>query len=104
MIIISLFCLSNKVFGAPKTYVYKKIHNRSYSLNPLCPKICFELANISKTQGSTIRGFIVLDSKMCTTAKNVQNMKPVQICTGFIFCTFSAICPQSISGCAILEH
>ena len=23
-------------------------------------------------------------------AENVQNMKPVQICSGFIFCTFSA--------------
>ena len=22
--------------------------------------------------------------------KNVQNMKPVQVCTGFIFCTFPA--------------
>ena len=23
--------------------------------------------------------------------RNVQNMKPVQVCTGFIFCTFPAL-------------
>ena len=27
----------------------------------------------------------------CTRAGNVQNMKPVQCCTGFIFCTFPEI-------------
>ena len=26
-----------------------------------------------------------------TLAENVQNMKPVQVCTGFIFCTFSGV-------------
>ena len=27
---------------------------------------------------------------MCTSAGNVQNMKHVQNCTGFIFCSFSS--------------
>ena len=26
-----------------------------------------------------------------TIAQNVQNMRPVQICTGFMFCTFNAL-------------
>ena len=38
----------------------------------------------STPAGHTVWKFIL----KCTTSGNVQNIKPVQICTGFIFCSF----------------
>ena len=34
---------------------------------------------------------LLLSNSTVTIAQNVQNMKPVQNCTDFIFCTFNAV-------------
>ena len=41
---------------------------------------------------------------MVNSSKNVQNMKPVQICTGFIFCTFHTVLSRLLGLMFVLSQ
>ena len=54
-------------------------------LGPNCLEISAADDKICHWQAQSLR---------CTIVQNVQNMKPVQLCTGFLFCTF----PSSVTA------
>ena len=75
----------------------KQIMNMSYSMNPVCPKIYFQLSSISKNRSSNFRGFTDQTTLFVTSSF-------YEICANKSFLLLTLVSKRACSPYQPLKH